>query len=346
MFEALYHKPTSSTQSEYTASCKQSSPTRHPDFDGNTFRKPKKRMDKWRQQEVHDDEDKKVLVGSNYLVDREKWNENQFIKFDTQQRRKQINKSFGPEDEEDVKYKTFSKRTFRPNFVDPTDIRSLVWFVDTAEQAGGDEKPKKEYSGPPVRFFNRKPVARADTFRVNRNPETSTHSLNEPIRVEIKPDSGAKLVPIGVAAPYNSHRTVSHSKRSPSILLQQSSLSTTYEPTKILINRSNNSSGVRDRRSPPPPYTSQNMQKPPQRTFSSSTVIIGASNRDSEESIGRREQDSGYDDVLNAVRAPNSLRSYKGSALRSRNPIGLTAHPQAILVDSKSKVKSRRPVWR
>lgn len=341
---------------------------RHPDFDGNTYRKPKQRMDKWRQQEVHDDEDKKVLVGQNYLVDREKWNENQFIKFDTQKRRQQ-NKT--PAEEEELKYRTFSKRSFRPDFVDPTDNRSLVWFVD-ADAEGGEPGTKREYTGPPVRLFSRKPLTRTDTFRVDDDGQgiTNRRSVNEPIRVEIKqPDSGVKVVPIGVAAPYNSHRNVTISTRSPSMTrsphksLQPSSYNP-HEPIKIIIDRSNN---TRDRGSPPPPYSSQTLvtNKSPQRTFSSSTIVIGGDDRDqSNEHISRRttvtqneysqrsDRKSGYEDVLNAVRAPNSYRQFNGSAAllnhnsnHHRNEVQLHKTQKPLFV-STVKVKPHRPAWR
>lgn len=331
----LYQKPSStrsSTQSEQTPSHGKysNSPARHPDFDGNTYRKPKL-MDKWRQQEVHDDEDKKVLVGQNYLVDSDKWNDNHFIKFDRQQRRGQHNGN--SQEAEDMKYRTFSKRSFRPDFVDPTDIRSLVWFVD-ADNPKSDE-PRREYSGPPVRLFNRKAaVTRGDTFRVNSEEESrnqmdisNRHSLNEPIRVEIKPqaagsDAGVKVVPVG-------------NNRTP------------------------------DRGSPPPPYSSRTAHKSPQRTFSTSTVMIGGTdgNRriindyaenttrmrtNGSEMNGRRS--GGFEDVMNAVRAPNSYRQFTGSHI-SLNPFSISngggeKSTQKQFFVSTVKVKPHRPAWR
>lgn len=378
VFEVLYQKPSStrsSTQSEHTTShhgngkhSSPSSPMRHPEFDGGTYRKPKLHMDKWRQQEVHDDEDKKVLVGQNFLVDREKWNGNQFIKFDTQQRR-QKDKSNSLE-AEDMKYRTFSKRSFRPDFIDPTDNRALAWFVDTAE-GEGEDREKREYTGPPVRLFNRKPVTRAETFRVEGQSEvgdavSNRRSINEPIRVEIKQsDSGVKVVPIGVAAPYNSHRNVTISTRSPSLSrsLHKPSSYSTHEPIKIIIDRNNQSSVTRDRGSPPPPYSSQNTHKSPQRTFSSSTVVIGGDDREDNyhNQINRRtvthndysqrsERKSGYEDVLNAVRAPNSFRLFNGSAVSSSHQHnhsgGVAASKTKPMFVSTIKVKPHRPAWR
>lgn len=335
-------------------------------------------MDKWRQQEVHDDEDKKVLVGQNYLVDRDKWNDNKFIKFDKQQRRLGQNNhthNNGAGEEEDLKYKTFSKRSFRPDFVDPTDNRALVWFVDTAEGEGGvgGEETKREYSGPPVRLFHRKPLNRTDTFRVqeeannSRNREErimNRHPLNEPIRVEIKqPEAAVKVVPVGVAAPYNSHRNVTISKRSPSLSPHKASTPISFvanEPIKIIIDRSNNSSVTRDRGSPPPPYSSQNTNKMPQRTFSSSTLIFG-NDDDREQHRNRRtvtqneysrssDHKSGYEDVLSAVRAPNHFRQYNGTAAMSdtnrHNGSVTVSKPKPLFVSTVKVKQAHRPAWR
>lgn len=334
-------------------------------------------MDKWRQQEVHDDEDKKVLVGQNNLVDREKWNGNQFIKFDTQQRRQRKPANGQPSDADDLKYRTVTKRTFRPDFVDHTDVRSLVWFVDASGEGGGDgDQPKKEYSGPPVRLFNRKPVTRADTFRVGMDGESPSggfsnrHSVNEPIRVEIKnSDSGVKVIPVGVATPYNSQRNVTIKRghyKTP-----QSSPFANNEPIKIVIDRSNNSSVVRDRGSPPPPYSQQQQQQQrpnslPLRTFSSSTVVLNGDHEDdpAEGSMNRRKDEyslgssrtrineaysktetGGYEDVLNAVRAPNSFRQYTGNnAFNNHNGMSPKERPRFV---STVKVKPHhRPAWR
>lgn len=378
VFEVLYQKPSStrsSTQSEHTASHQgnngraSQSPMRHPEFDGNTYRKPKARMDKWRQQEVHDDEDRKVLVGQNYLVDRDKWNDNQFIKFDTQQRRlKKQTSSPGPDEMEDMKYRTFSKRTFRPDFVDPTDNRSLVWFVEAGQEGEGD-RPKREYTGPPVRLFSRKPVTRSNTFRMENDGDSeermgNRHSLNEPIRVEIKPsDQGVKVVPVGVATPYNSHRNGIMSKKSSSFdATGHSSMYSSNGPIKIIIDphnshsNSNQSPMIRDRGSPPPPYTSKNTQRSPQRTFSSSTVVIGSddNNKKTKKTVTlnefhqRNERKSGYEDVLSAVRAPNGYRQYNGSAALNnqyQSPGQMAGKGKPLFVSSV-KVKPHRPAWR
>lgn len=302
-------------------------------------------MDKWRQQEVHDDEDQKILVGQNYLVDKQKWNDNQFIKFDTQQRRRLSKQK---EDPEELKYRTFSKRSFRPDFVDPTDNRGVVWFVDTAN--GGEGEEKRTYSGPPVRSFNRKPVTRNDTFRMDREEREESgnrRSINDPIRVEIKNgDSGVKVVPVGVANPFNS-QTRADKIHSPFA---------TNEPIKIYIDRSNNSAplnGQRSRGSPPPPYTQQNTNKSPQRTFSSSTVVIGGDDDNgftrrtvtTQEFSRKSDRKSGVEDVLSAVRAPNSHRPYNNNSIPLQQNLGnrITVKQRQTNTFSPFKVK---PAWR
>lgn len=332
-------------------------------------------MDKWRQQEVHDDEDKKVLFGQKNLVDREKWLDNQFIKYDAQQRRSVSTGVNGQNSEaEDMKYKTFSKRTFRPDFVDPTDNRSLVWFVEAAENGDGDGKQKREYTGPPVRLFNRKPVVRTNTFRISDNEDdgiTVRRSINDPIRVEFS-NSADKVIPVGVAVPYNSHRT----KKTPSPSKQPTSYSSNNGPIKIVLDRNVNHQPsapiiTRDRRSPPPPYT----HKPPERTFSSSTVILGADDRNAPvvngnsrqrsttvrteySRSGNHERRSGYEDVMNAVRAPNSFRQYSGnvqwpsqnhnspSLNYNYNGNDIVGKQSKSLFMSNVKVKQNRPAWR
>lgn len=347
VFEVLYQKPSStrsSPQSEHTprngTNGGKYSATRHPEFDGNTFRKPKQRMDKWRQQEVHDDEDKKVLVGQNFLVDREKWNGNQFIKFDRQQRGKlNRNSSAQSDSAEDMKYRTFSKRSFKPDFVDPTDNRSLVWFVNTEEN-----EEAKEYTGPPVRLFSRKPLNRAETFRVDG---TQT-------------EDNVRVVPVGVATPYNSHRSSRPSSVSPSKPSQSSSGYTTNEPIKIIIDRNSNTPTRSGRGSPPPPYSSQtNLRASPSRIFSSSTVHIGGDDRDKSStyvsSLNRRSnghsptRKSGFQDVMNAVRAPNSFRQYNGSSAFHNSHASMVVGPKPThppIFVSTMKVRPHRPAWR
>lgn len=409
VFEVLYQKPTaaasstrSSTLSERTNASKLSS-AKGPDFDGSTYRKSSKKLfDKWRQQEVHDTADRKMLA--NYrdlnavvqppaLVDRNKWHENQFIKLDVESKRKKAAK-----DADELKYRTFSKRrTFQPDYIDPTDNRSLVWFVAAAAAAteGGDSAPTLQSASRPE-----KPVSRQNTFKVEARPNVNTYSrrrdstspptttttttlldgpnrrfLNEPIRVEItQPDSSVKVVPVGVATPYNSIRNV----------MPPSSRHPTYfsgpnEPIKIVIDRGggpnrNGHSFAFDHHhdsSPPPAYSpSYHRQTSPQRTFSSSTVIIGnddggggddhhhhrqySNNGMCYESPKvpprRTQRSSAYDDVLIAVRAPGVYRGYNSHSNGYGGPKPGHFHQQQPRFVSTIKVKphhhNHKPAWR
>lgn len=280
-------------------------------------------------------------------------------------------------------YKTYSKRTFRPDYVDPEDNRGVVWFVDV------DETFKSRPASPPKR-----PVIRNETFKVDHRPVinvrssrgdsvdspdryspphniVSRRSMNEPIRVEIKQsDSSVKVVPVGVAMPYNAARneysTTSSSARD-SPMRSTFYPSSRNEPIKITIDR--NSSW---KSQSPQQYhhrSSLSPNKSLDKRLTTTIILSDDNNRSHNQSLkshknssspfsfqprsqspekatfrspekGSVLEKSAYYDVLSAVRTPGLFRAVPANNVK---PGSATNSPRFV---STVKVKPYRPVWR
>ncbi|GAB0100560.1 hypothetical protein DMENIID0001_166150 [Sergentomyia squamirostris] len=317
VFGALYEKQLSK------------SPESNHHFNGMTRMKKSSKfpiLDKWRQQEQKDDEHKKIMFMKHRLSFDEPGAEIENLP----------HKSFA---DNPINYATYSKRRFRPDYIDPNDNRSLVWFVDMAERE--NKSPDESL---------RKSISRNETFRVSkgrdrpkleiqRDEEDSISSetsikmaqqkyLSEPIRVEIKnPDRSAKVIPVGVATPYN---TETHPKPRGVIVRPR------IDPIRIEI-------GVQD----PQPWRSSFSHVRSSRQGGSRFGSLTRSHLDAPRSTYQfgdhvnpkekppRYRPSGLEDVMKAVRQPSAFRgtSFEPKTAAMRFPTTMA-----------SKVK--RPVWR
>lgn len=285
-------------------------------------------LDKWRQQEQKDDEHKKIM----FMKHRLSFDEPGANLENTPQ------KNFA---DNPVNYATFSKRRFRPDYINPNDNRSLVWFVDMANHENKIPEIREESV--------RKKINRNETFRVSKNhdraklemqrdEEDSVSSgasakitqkyLTEPIRVEIKnPDRGSKVIPVGVATPYNSEAP----PKPRGVIVRPR-----IDPIRIEI-------GAQD----PQPWRSSFSNVRSSRVqgnrfngFARSSLEPPRSTYQFGDHINPKEKPprfrpSGLEDVMKAVRQPSAFRG-----------VPMEPKPSAMRFPTTMAPKVKRPVWR